>query len=203
MFTGIVTAVGEVTRAERVGAQARFEILSCYDAKSLEIGASINHAGCCLTLVAIEATNAGAKHIVECSPETLSVTTLGAWAAGSRMNLERATRAGDELGGHIVAGHADGTGELIARGVEGDYLRLDFSLPQALAPYAAPKGSIAIDGVSLTVNTVERARFSVMIIPHTAQATTLGALQPGDKVNLEADLIARYVARMMALKEDA
>ncbi|MGE0045515.1 MAG: riboflavin synthase [Hyphomonadaceae bacterium] len=200
MFTGIVTAIGEVTRAERAGAQARFEIASTYDAATVEIGASINHAGCCLTIVATEKINSGMKHIVECSPETLSVTTLGAWGVGARMNLERATRAGDELGGHIVAGHVDGMAALLSRGIEGDYLRLDFSLPGPLAPYLAPKGSIAIDGVSLTVNEVGEDRFSVMIIPHTAQATTLGALAPGDKVNLEADLIARYVARMMQYK---
>lgn len=200
MFTGIVTAVGEVTRAERAGAQARFEIASIYDPDSVDIGASISHAGCCLTVVAKERTNAGMRHVVECSPETLAKTNLGQWAIGSRMNLERATRAGDELGGHIVAGHVDDVGRLVSRGVEGDYLRLVFEAPAALLPYLAPKGSIAIDGVSLTVNDIEGETFSVMIIPHTAQATTLGALTPGDHVNLEADLIARYVARMLSFK---
>lgn len=204
MFTGIVTAIGEVARAERPKtdspAQARFEIVSSYDAASVALGASINHGGCCLTVVDAAPTNAGMKHVVECSPETLAVTTLGQWGLGSKMNLERATRAGDELGGHIVAGHVDGVGRLIERGIEGDFLKLDFSMPETLAPYLAPKGSIAIDGVSLTVNGVERDRFSVMIIPHTAGVTTLGALRPGDPVNLEADLIARYVARMMAFK---
>lgn len=202
MFTGIVTAVGEVTRAERAGDQARFEIASTYDPDAVDIGASINHAGCCLTVVSKQKTNAGMRHIVECSPETLALSTLGRWRVGARMNLERATRVGDELGGHIVAGHVDGMGELVSRGVEGDYLRLVFSAPAALMPYLAPKGSIAIDGVSLTVNTVEAETFSVMIIPHTARETTLGALTPGDRVNLEADLIARYVARMLAFKAE-
>lgn len=200
MFTGIVTAIGEVTRADRSGKQARFEIASAYDPESVDIGASINHAGCCLTIVSKERTNAGMRHIVECSPETLSVTTLGQWDVGARMNLERATRVGDELGGHIVAGHVDAMGALNEKRVEGDYLRLDFSAPPALMPYLAPKGSVAIDGVSLTVNDVSEGGFSVMIIPHTAHVTTLGALTPGDRVNLEADLIARYVARMIGFK---
>lgn len=202
MFTGIVTAVGEVTRAERAGEQARFEIASSYDPDTVAIGASISHAGCCLTVVSREKTNAGMRHIVECSPETLALTTLGRWRVGARMNLERAARVGDELGGHIVAGHVDGMGELASRGVEGDYLRLTFAAPRALMPYLAPKGSIAIDGVSLTVNAVESETFSVMIIPHTASETTLGALTPGDRVNLEADLIARYVARMLAFRAE-
>ncbi|NWG53727.1 MAG: riboflavin synthase [Hydrogenophilaceae bacterium] len=202
MFTGIVTAVGEVTRAERAGEQARFEIASSYDPDTVAIGASISHAGCCLTVVSREKTNAGMRHIVECSPETLALTTLGQWRVGARMNLERAARVGDELGGHIVAGHVDGMGELASRGVEGDYLRLTFAAPRALMPYLAPKGSIAIDGVSLTVNAVERETFSVMIIPHTASETTLGVLTPGDRVNLEADLIARYVARMLAFRAE-
>ncbi|MBI1185975.1 MAG: riboflavin synthase [Alphaproteobacteria bacterium] len=206
MFTGLVTAVGEVTRAERPGAQgieqARFEIASPYDPDSIAIGASVSHAGCCLTIVSKERTNTGMRHIVECSPETLSLTTLGRWREGVRVNLERAMRVGDELGGHIVAGHVDGMGELRARGVEGDYLRLAFAAPRALMPYLAPKGSIAIDGVSLTVNTVDAETFSVMIIPHTAAEPTLGALTPGEPVNLEADLIARYVARMLAFKAE-
>ncbi len=196
MFTGIISALGEVTRAEQ-GAQARFTVASPYDAASMALGASVAHAGCCLTLVEIEATPTGALHVVECSPETLSKTTLGGWRVGSKVNLERALRMGDELGGHMVAGHVDGVGALTSKRIEGDYLRLVFSTPEALSPYLAPKGSIAIDGVSLTVNVVERSSFSVMIIPHTASVTTLGALREGDPVNLEADLVARYVARML------
>ncbi|MGE0828984.1 MAG: riboflavin synthase [Hyphomonadaceae bacterium] len=198
MFTGIVTAIGEVAKADLQGRQARFEIASPYHPPTVEIGASIAHAGCCLTVVEKRAASGGMIHVVECSPETLSATTLGSWRLGAKMNLERAARLGDELGGHLVAGHVDGVGALAARAEEGDYLRLDFTAPDALMPFLAPKGSIAIDGVSLTVNGVGRDRFSVMIIPHTADVTTLGALKPGDKVNLEADLIARYVARMIA-----
>jgi riboflavin synthase len=201
MFTGLVSAVGEVTRAEKAGEQARFAIASPYDAATMALGASVSHAGCCLTLVEVSATPTGALHVVECSPETLALTTLGRWRPGARMNLERALRMGDELGGHMVAGHVDGVGALVARATEGDYLRLEFRATAALMPYLAPKGSVAIDGVSLTVNTVgvglEQDRFSVMIIPHTASATTLGALAVGDPVNLEADLIARYVARVL------
>jgi riboflavin synthase len=200
MFTGIVTAIGEVTRAERRGDQALFEIASPYDAETIAIGASINHAGCCLTVIEATRTNAGMRHVVECSPETLAKSTLGKWEVGSRMNLERAARLGEEIGGHLVAGHVDGVGRLVKRGIEADYLSFEVSAPEALARYLAPKGSIAIDGVSLTVNEVEGARFSVMIIPHTAQVTTLDKLEPGDEVNLEVDLIARYVARMLAFK---
>jgi riboflavin synthase len=200
MFTGIVTAIGEVTRAERRGDQALFEIASPYDAETVAIGASINHAGCCLTVIEATRTNVGMRHVVECSPETLAKSTLGKWEVGLRMNLERAARLGEEIGGHLVAGHVDGVGRLVKRGIEGDYLSLEVSAPEALTRYLAPKGSIAIDGVSLTVNEVEGARFSVMIIPHTAQVTTLDKLEPGDEVNLEVDLIARYVARMLAFK---
>jgi riboflavin synthase len=200
MFTGIVTAVGEVTQADRRGGQAVFAIASPYDPETVAIGASINHAGCCLTVVEATRTNTGMRHVVECSPETLAKSTLGKWRIGARVNLERAARLGDEMGGHLVAGHVDGMGTLVERGLEGDYLRLVVSAPEALAPYLAPKGSIAVDGVSLTVNEVERDRFSVMIIPHTAAVTTLGTLEPGDEVNLEADVVARYVARMLSLK---
>jgi len=200
MFTGIVTAIGEVTHAERHGEQAAFTIHSPYDPDSVDVGASISHAGCCLTVVAVTRTNSGMGHVVECSPETLAKSTLGKWRIGSRMNLERAARLGQEMGGHMVAGHVDGVGRLIERGLEGDYLRLVLSAPETLAPYLAPKGSVALDGVSLTVNEVERDQFSVMIIPHTAMVTTLGALKLGDDVNLEADLIARYVARMLSLR---
>lgn len=200
MFTGLVTAIGEVVSAERAGAQARFAIASTYDPADIAIGASIAHAGCCLTVVETSGAAGARRHVVECSPETLATTTLGAWRIVSRMNLERAARFGDEIGGHLVAGHIDGVGRLTARAATGDYVRLEFSAPMKLMPYLAPKGSIAIDGVSLTVNEVERDRFSVMIIPHTASVTTLGALGEGDAVNLEADLIARYVARMMAIK---
>lgn len=200
MFTGLVTAIGEVVSVERAGAQARYAIASTYDPADIAIGASIAHAGCCLTVVEKGGAAGAMRHVVECSPETLATTTLDEWRIGSRMNLERAARFGDEIGGHLVAGHIDGVGRLAARAAEGDYVRLEFSAPSALMAYLAPKGSIAIDGVSLTVNEVERDRFSVMIIPHTASVTTLGALGEGDAVNLEADLIARYVARMMAIK---
>lgn len=197
MFTGIVTAIGRI-RAVSEGRDARrFEIESGYDPSTIDIGASIAHAGCCLTVVKKGAAPGGGWHAVEVSAETLSKTTLGGWEAGGLVNLERSLKLGDELGGHMVAGHVDGVGRIAAREAVGGSLRLAFDAPDALAPFIAAKGSIAVDGVSLTVNAVQGARFEVNIIPHTAEATTLGALAPGDAVNLEADLVARYVARML------
>lgn len=196
MFTGIVTAIGRIEAVD-AGPVHRFWVSSPYPADSFEIGCSVAHAGACLTVVEVAEDPKGARHLVEVSPETLDRTSLGEWRVGSLVNLERSLSVGDELGGHIVQGHVDGVGELVER-VEADgWLTLGVRTPEAVAPFVAEKGSIAVDGVSLTVNKVEGDVFNLMIIPHTAQATTLGALQPGARVNLEADVMARYAARLM------
>ena len=196
MFTGIVTAKGRVERAEE-GAVRRLVVLSDYDADSFELGCSVSHDGVCLTVVAVEPAEAGARHVVEISPETLDRTTLGGLVAGGEVNLERALKIGDELGGHLVQGHVDGVGAVVERRDEGGWIHLRVRAPAALSPFIAEKGSIALDGVSLTVNRVEGEAFDLMIIPHTALATTLGRLQAGAQVNLEVDVMARYAARLL------
>ncbi|WP_421786474.1 riboflavin synthase [Hyphobacterium sp.] len=196
MFTGLVTAIGRLETVSGTGAR-RFSISAPYEAASIALGASISHAGVCLTVVDIEAKSSGCRFDVEVSPETLARTTLGSWAAGQAVNLERSLRLGDEMGGHLVTGHIDGIGRVTDRQDEGDWIRFEVEAPESLAKFIAEKGSIAVDGVSLTVNSVAQNRFSLMIIPHTAEATTLGALQIGARVNLEVDLMARYAARLM------
>ncbi|MEQ8405301.1 MAG: riboflavin synthase [Oceanicaulis sp.] len=196
MFTGIVTAVGEIVSITD-GPVRRMQVKAPYRADSFELGCSVAHDGVCLTVVAVEADGAGAIYDLEVSPETLARTTLGAWREGSKVNLERALKVGDELGGHIVQGHVDGVGEVRDRKDEDGWIRFDITAPETLSPFIAEKGSIAVDGVSLTVNGVEGDAFSLMIIPHTAEATTLGALQAGARVNLEIDVMARYAARLM------
>ena len=171
----------------------RLEIASPWaDTTSIALGASIACAGCCLTAVELGAD----WFAVDASAETLSKTNLGRWRAGSTLNLERSLRVGDELGGHLVSGHVDGLGTVSGIVSENASWRLSFEVPYALARFIAPKGSVAIDGVSLTVNEVEGTRFGVNIIPHTWQATTLGQLQPGQPVHIEIDMLARYVARL-------
>ena len=192
MFTGIVTDLGRV-RAVIPGGDTGYEIETHYDTGEIAIGASIACSGVCLTVV----EKGRGWFRVQASAETRSRSTVGSWRAGSAVNLERALKLGDELGGHLVAGHVDGMGRLVERRAEGDSLRLVVEAPAALAPGIAPKGSIAVDGVSLTVNEVTGARFGVNIIPHTQAATSLGALAVGDAVNLELDLVARYVARLL------
>ena len=192
MFTGIVTDLGRV-RAVIPGGDTGYEIETHYDTGEIAIGASIACSGVCLTVV--EKDRGWFR--VQASAETRSRSTVGSWRVGSPVNLERALKLGDELGGHLVAGHVDGMGRLVERRAEGDSLRLVVEAPAALAPGIAPKGSIAVDGVSLTVNEVTGARFGVNIIPHTQAATSLGALAVGDAVNLELDLVARYVARLL------
>jgi riboflavin synthase len=192
MFTGIVTDVGKV-RAVAVDGDTRFTLDTSYDTAGIAIGASIACSGACLTVV----EKAAGWFAVQASAETLACTTLGAWRPGSRVNLERALKIGDELGGHIVSGHVDGVGRLASRRPEGASVRLVFALAPELMPYVASKGSITVDGVSLTVNEVTGDRFGVNIIPHTAQATTLGELREGDAVNVEIDMLARYVARLL------
>lgn len=196
MFTGIITDVGEVIGREG----GRFAIRSRYDAQGIALGASIACDGCCLTVVTVRADGEGSAFTVDVSNETLSRTTLGAWQAGRRINLERALKAGDELGGHIVSGHVDGVGRIVGMRPDGESVRVSIELPDELAPYAAPKGSMALDGTSLTVNEVEGLRFGVNLIPATLTQTTWGRKKPGDEVNVEIDLFARYVARIMEFR---
>jgi riboflavin synthase len=200
MFTGIVTAKG-IVRSVSGNADRRFSIESAYDPAMIEIGASICHAGVCLTVTETAKAPAGGLHVVEVSPETLQRTTLGSWTEGSEVNLERSLKMGDELGGHLVTGHVDGLGEVVDRSEAGGWLTLQVRPPKAIAKFIAEKGSIAVDGVSLTVNAAANDAFSLMIIPHTAEVTTIGALQIGAHVNLEVDLMARYAARLMQAED--
>jgi riboflavin synthase len=191
MFTGIVTDVGRVRSARDTSRDRRFEIETAYDLGGVDIGASISHAGCCLTVV----EKGQGWFAVEVSGETLALTTLSDWAVGRRVNLERAARVGDELGGHIVSGHVDGVGEVLSVESEGGSHRVRIRAPRPLHRHIAPKGSITIEGVSLTVNEVEDDLFGVNLIPHTWEVTTLAELRPGSRVNLEIDMLARYLAR--------
>jgi len=198
MFTGIVTDIGEVIAVEpRAEGLARLKIACGYDPDTIAIGASIACGGVCLTAVARGRDGNRAFFAVDAAAETLRVTTVGRWQKGTRVNLERALKLGDELGGHIVAGHADGMATLITREDLSDMAGLTFRVPAELARFIAPKGSVALDGVSLTVNEVKGDTFSVLIIPHTLKVTTLGALAPGHEVNVEVDLMARYAARLL------
>jgi riboflavin synthase len=191
MFTGIVTDMGRVRKVEQTARDRRYEIETAWDTAGIDLGASVSHAGCCLTV-----TEKGPGWFaVEVSGETLSKTTLGDWKAGDTVNLERASRLGDELGGHIVSGHVDGLGRVLSVTPEGGSRRIEIEAPAPLHRYIAAKGSITVDGVSLTVNAVEGQAFGVNIIPHTWENTTLGALKAGDPVNLEIDMLARYLAR--------
>ena len=191
MFTGIVTDVGRVRAVRDTNRDRRIEVETAYDLATVPIGASIAHAGCCLTVV----EKGEGWFAVEVSGESLAKTTLGRWTQGTRVNLERPTRAGDELGGHIVSGHVDGVGEIVSIASEGGSHRVQIRAPRPLHRFIAPKGSIAVEGVSLTVNEVEDDVFGVNIIPHTWEVTTLGALRRGSRVNLEIDMLARYLAR--------
>lgn len=200
MFTGLVTDVGEVRGVERRG-DARFVIATRYDVDSIELGASIACSGACLTVIDKGRAEAGgAWFAVDVSAETLARTALADWREGTRINLERPLRLGDELGGHIVTGHVDGTGSIEDIRPDGDSRRFTFRLPDALAAFVAPKGSIAVNGVSLTVNEVDGGRFGVNIIPYTQTHTTFATNAPGDRVNVEVDLLARYVARLTEMR---
>jgi len=191
MFTGIVTDIGRVGSVRQTERDRRYLIETAWDTAGIDLGASVSHAGCCLTV-----TEKGSNWFaVEVSGETLSRTTLGTWGEGDRVNLERAAKLGDELGGHIVSGHVDGLGRVVSVTPEGGSHRINIEAPPPLHRYIAPKGSITVDGVSLTVNAVEGRTFGLNIIPHTWAATTLGALEAGDAVNLEIDMLARYLAR--------
>lgn len=195
MFTGIVTDIGTIRAIERRG-DLRARIGTRYEAGGIDLGASIACDGCCLTVVDRGVDEQGTWFAVDVSAESLSRTALGAWTEGTRINLERSLRVGDELGGHIVSGHVDGTAEILSIATEGGSMRYRFRAPAALARFIAPKGSVALAGTSLTVNEVEGVEFGVNLIPHTQQVTTWGEARVGDAVNLEIDTLARYVARL-------
>lgn len=198
MFTGITTDIGEVIAAEpRAEGLKRLRIACAYPRASIAIGASIAHSGVCLTVVETGEERGRTWYAVDAAAETLRITTAGQWRTGTRLNLERALKVGDELGGHIVAGHADGIAELAAREDLTGMARLTLRAPRPLMRFVAVKGSVALDGVSLTVNEVTADTFSVLIIPHTLAVTTLGTAQTGHAMNLEIDLMARYAARLM------
>ena len=192
MFTGIITDLGRVRRLHR-GDLAELTIATAFDTSAIPLGASIACSGVCLTVVGV----APGEFSVQASAETLACTTIGEWEEGSPVNLEKSLRVGDELGGHLVAGHVDGIVRIGERRPEADSVRFIFEAPEELASFIAPKGSVAIDGVSLTVNEVSGARFGVNIIPHTLGCTNFGRASPGQRMNLEIDLIARYVARLL------
>ena len=200
MFTGIVTDVGSVRKAEQRG-DLRLVIATGYDTGTIDLGASIACSGACLTVV----DKGDDWFAVDVSGETVSKTTRDHWREGAKLNLERSLRMGDEIGGHIVTGHVDAVGEVVGVCPEGDSKRVGISVPQGLGPMIAQKGSVALDGVSMTVNDVREAedgttRFSVNVIPHTAQHTTLGELAAGKQLNVEVDVLARYIDRMLAAR---
>jgi riboflavin synthase len=198
LFTGIITDIGEVLAVTpRAEGLRRLTIGCSYDRASIDLGASIACAGICLTVVEAGDRNGRAWFAVDAAAETLAVTTAGSWRDGARINLERALRIGGELGGQLVSGHVDGIAQVLAREDLTDMARLTLAAPAALARFIAPKGSVALDGTSLTVNEVDGNTFGVLIIPHTLQVTTLGANRQGDALNLEVDLMARYAARLM------
>ena len=192
MFTGIITDVGHVRRMHR-GELLDLTIATDFDIAAIPLGASIACSGACLTVVAVEP----GAFTVQASVETLTRTTLGAWEEGTPINLEKSLRLGDELGGHLVLGHVDGMAQVVERRPEAESVRFVFEAPEELAPLIAPKGSVALDGVSLTVNEVAQNRFGVNIIPHTLACTNFGSMRVGQRVNMEIDLIARYVARLL------
>lgn len=195
MFTGIVSDVGKVRHVEKRG-DTHFVIATRYDVSGLEMGASIACAGACMTVID-KGSPKDRWFAFTASAETLSKTTLGDWKVGDLVNLERPMRVGDEFGGHIVTGHVDAVAEIVAVKPEGESVRMVFEAPAPLARFVAPKGSVALDGVSLTVNDVDGARFGVNVIPHTQKVTTFGQARPGRRVNFEIDLLARYVARLV------
>jgi riboflavin synthase len=197
MFTGIITDMGEVVARDG----GRFTLLCSYDAGTIAIGASIACDGCCLTATEITAQKGGMHFTVDVSNETLARTTLGEWHPGRRINLERSLKLGDEMGGHLVTGHVDGLARILAATPDGNSVRFSFEVPNDLARYIATKGSVALDGTSLTVNEVSGNTFGVAIIPHTRAVTTWGQRSAGDAVNIEVDLLARYVARLAAIEK--
>jgi len=197
MFTGLISDVGEVRAVREEGRLRRLRVACGYDPATIELGASIAHAGVCLTVVGVISAGDRAEIEVDVGAETLGVTTAGQWRVDTKLNLERPLRLGDELGGHMVSGHVDGVAEIIAREDFDGMARFDFRAPAALAKFIAQKGSVALDGTSLTVNSVEGDKFSVLLIPHTLAVTTWGERRAGDQVNIEVDQMARYAARLI------
>lgn len=198
MFTGIVTDVGTVRETVPLPDGARLRIETTYDPTAIAIGASIACAGVCLTVVALPDDDASERWFeVEAWEEALRLSTAGRWEPGTRVNLERALKMGDELGGHIMSGHVDGTAEILAREEEGEAVRFVLEAPAELARFIAPKGSVALDGTSLTVNGVDGKRFDVLLIRHSMSVTTWDERRSGDRVNLEIDTMARYAARLL------
>lgn len=198
MFTGIVTDIGTVAAATPLPEGVRLRIDTAYDPAGIDIGASIACSGVCLTVVALPEAGTNARWFeVEAWEEALRLTTAAGWKPGTRLNLERALKIGDELGGHIVSGHVDGRAKIVAREAEGDAVRFTLEAPRELARFIAPKGSVALDGTSLTVNRVDGTRFDVLLILHSLTVTTWGDRQVGDEVNIEIDTMARYAARLM------
>jgi riboflavin synthase len=197
MFTGIISDVGQVVEMKRSGERRRLTIASRYKAGSIEVGASIANAGACLTVVAVESHARGSAIAYDLGAETLAVTTLEQWRPGGRINLERALKVGDELGGHMVSGHVDGIAEILSRRDFDGMAHFSFRAPKDLAKFIAAKGSVALDGTSLTVNAVGGDAFEVLLIPHTLKVTTWGERKAGDRVNIEVDQMARYAARLM------
>jgi riboflavin synthase len=203
MFTGIVSDLGDIIEVKEKAEGLRHLTIACgYDPETIDIGASVACSGICLTVVARGRTGNRSSFAVDAAAETLRMTTAGTWRHGTKLNLERSLRLGDELGGHLVSGHVDGLAELIARDDFVDSAELTLRVPAELSRFIAPKGSVALDGVSLTVNKVDGDTFSVLIIPHTLQVTTLGALRPGARLNLEVDQMARYAARLLQALPD-
>ena len=197
MFTGIISDVGQILDITPSGDLRRLRIASAYDAGTIALGASIANSGPCLTVVGVEPREGGSAIAFDVGAETLHVTTLGQWREGGHVNLERSLRVGDELGGHMVSGHVDGTAEILTRRDFDGMAHFRFRAPQPLAKFIAVKGSVALDGTSLTVNAVEGDTFEVLLIPHTLKVTTWGERRAGDKVNIEVDQMARYAARLM------
>ncbi|WP_416796147.1 riboflavin synthase [Ciceribacter azotifigens] len=197
MFTGIVTDIGTVESVTPLKEGVRLRIATSYDPATIDMGASIAHAGTCLTVTALPEQGSNARwYEVEAWEEALRLTTIGSWRKGTRVNLERALKIGDELGGHIVSGHVDGTAEILSVAPEGDAVRIRLRVPEHLARFVAPKGSVALDGTSLTVNAVDGTDFDILLIRHTLEVTTWGERKAGDKVNFEVDTMARYAARL-------
>ncbi len=198
MFSGIVTGVGEILEVDEKSDGLRRLVVACnYEPESIAVGASVACSGICLTVVERGMRADQPFFAVDAAAETLRLTTAGQWRRGTRINLERSLRLGDEMGGHLVSGHIDGIAELVTRDDALDSAMFTLRVPTALSRFIAVKGSVALDGVSLTVNKVERDTFAVLVIPHTLQVTTFGKLQPGARLNLEVDQLARYVARLL------
>jgi riboflavin synthase len=203
MFTGLVSDVGELLAIEEAGELRRFAVACAYEADTITIGASIAHSGVCLTVVKADRLGNRARLAVDVGAETLAVTTLGDWKPGDRINLERSLRVGDELGGHMVSGHVDGVAEILARRDFDGMAHFTIRAPAALSRFIAVKGSVALDGTSLTVNAVEGDTFEVLLIPHTLAVTTWGGRKAGDRVNIEVDQMARYAARLLETGQGA